>query len=72
MADPLGRHLVDRDARVDVGAGRLLDPDAGQERAAGPRMVARPVQPAVGVDLVEPAEDLDLVLDLLQRLQASG
>ena len=46
MADPLGRHLVDRDTGVNVGAGRLPDPDAGQKRAARPRMVARPVQAA--------------------------
>ena len=69
VADPLGRHLVDRDAGVDVGAGGLLDPDAGQERPAGPRMVAGAVLAADGVELVQPAEDLDLVLDLLQRLQ---
>ena len=72
MADLLGRHLVDRDARVDVRAGGLLDPDAGQERAAGPRMVAGPVEAAVGIHLVQPAQDLDLLLDLLQRLQGPG
>ena len=72
VADPLGRHLVDRDAGVDVGAGRLPDPDARQERAARPRMVARPVQAADGIDVVQSAQDLDLVLDLLQRLQRPG
>ena len=72
VADALGRHLVDRDARVDVGAGRLLDPDARQERSARPGMVARPVQAAVGVDVVESAQDLDLLLDLFQRLQRPG
>ena len=60
MADPLGRHLVDRDAGVDVGAGGFPDADARQEGPTRPRMVARPVQAAVGVDLVEPAQDLDL------------
>ena len=68
MADPLRRDLVDRDARVDIGARGLLGPDAGQEGRAGPRMVARPVLPAGGVDLVQSGDDLDLALDPLQRL----
>ena len=72
VADPLGRHLVDRDARVDVGAGRLLDPDARQEGPARPRVVARPVQAADGVEVVQPAQHLDLLLDLLERLQRPG
>ena len=72
VADPLGRHLVDRDARVDVGAGRLPDPDARQERPARPRMVARPVQAAIGIEVVQSAQDLDLLLDLFQRLQRPG
>ena len=50
----------------------FLDPDARQEGAARPRMVARPVQAAVGIEVVQSAQDLDLVLDLLERLQGPG
>ena len=72
VADPLRGHLVDRDAGMDVGAGRLLHPDAGQERAAGPGMIAGPVRPGGRVDLVESAQDLDMLLDLFQRLKRPG
>ena len=60
--------LVDRDARVDIGAGGLLDPDSGEERRAGAGVVARPVLAAGGVLLVQPGDDLQLVLEPLQRL----
>ena len=71
MSDSLGGHLVDRNPGVDVGAGGLADAHAGQKCAARSRVVAGTVQPAVGVDVVQPAHDLDLVLDLLERLQGA-
>ena len=43
VADVPGDELVDRDAGADVGARGLLDPDPGQERAAGPGVVAAAV-----------------------------
>ena len=69
MTHPLGGHLVDRDPGVNVGAGRLLHPDAGEKRAAGPRMIARPIRAGSGIDLVEAAQDLKMLLDLFKRLQ---
>ena len=45
MPDLIGRNLVDGNARMDVRAGGFLDADAGQERAAGARVVASAVRP---------------------------
>ena len=72
VTHPLGGHLVDRDPGVNVGAGRLLHPDAGQKRAAGPRMIARPVRAGSRIDLVQAAQDLKMLLDLFKRLQRLG
>ena len=68
----LGDDLVDRDAGVDVGPGGLLDPDAGQEGAAGPGVVAGAVAAGGGVEVVEAAEDLDLVLEPAPAAPSSG
>ena len=71
MSDLVGRHLVDGNAGVNVRTGGLLDPDTGQERAAGPRVVAGAVWSGRGVDMVQSGEDLQAVFDVLQRLQSA-
>ena len=53
----LRRDLVDRDAVLDVRARGLARVDAGQERAAGARVVARPVAERVAVLVREAGED---------------
>ena len=68
VADLAGDDLVDRDARVDVGAGGLADADAGEERAAGAGVVAGSVGAGGGVHVVETGDDLDAVFDRFQRL----
>ena len=55
----------------DVG-GALLEPDAGQERAVAARMIAGAVRAAVGRLVVQPAQDLDQLLDRLQRLERAA
>ena len=64
----LRRHLVDRRADLNVGPGRLLRPATGQERRAGPGMIAGPVGPGGGVDVVEPGDHLQLVAQRGERL----
>ena len=71
MSDPLRRDLVDGYARVNIGSGGLLGADAGQVSRTGSGVVARSVLAAGGVDLVEPGDDLHLVLDPLQRLHGA-
>ena len=68
MPDLIGRHLVNRNARVYVRAGGFLDADAGQERATGAGVVACAVRPGRRVDMVQAAEDLQALFDVLQRL----
>ena len=53
MPDLIGRNLVDGNARMDVRAGGFLDADAGQERAAGARVVTGAIRPGGGVDMVQ-------------------
>src|SRR5947207_13491125 len=68
MPDLIGRNLVDRNARMDVRPGGFLDADTGQECATGARVVACAVWPWSGVDMVQAAEDLQALFDVLQRL----
>ena len=59
MADVLGRHLIDRWAKLDIGAGRLLRPATGEQRRAGPGMIAGAVAAGCGVDVVQARDDLN-------------
>ena len=63
--------LVDGDPGVDIGRA-LLEPNAGQERAVAARVVAGAVGPALGRLMVQPAQDLDQLLDRLQRLEGAA
>ena len=63
------RHLVDRDAVVDVRTGGLARVDARQVRAAGARVVARPVAERVAVLVGEAGDDHDPLAIGLERLQ---
>src|SRR5438034_10608004 len=71
MPDLIGRNLVDGNARMNVRAGGFLDADAGQERATGAGVVARAVRPGRRVDMVQAAEDLQALFDVLQRLHGA-
>ena len=51
--------------------GRLLHAHAGEERAAGAGVIAGAVRAGRGVDVVQPAEDLELVLHRRQRLHGA-
>ena len=68
VADAVGHHLVDRRPGLEHG-GALLEADAGQERAVGPRVVAAAVRAADGGLVVETLEDLQDLLVLLERLE---
>src|SRR5262245_56175820 len=68
MPDLVGRNLVDGDTRVNVRAGGFFDADAGQERATGAGVVTGAVRARRGVDVVQPAQDLQAFFDVLQWL----
>src|SRR5260370_8204222 len=72
MADLLRDDLVNRDAGANVRAGRFLHPNAGQERAAGARVIAGAIRTGGGVDMVQAAENLELMLHLRQRLHRTA
>ena len=45
MADLIGRHLVDRNAGVNIGPRGLANAHAGEERAVGAGMIAGAIGP---------------------------
>ena len=71
MPNLIRHHLINGNARVNVRARRLLHAHAGQERAAGSRVIARAVRAGRGVDVIQSAEDLQLMLHLRQRLHGA-
>ena len=68
-ADVLRGDLVDRDAVLDVGAGRLLRVDAGEVAGRRARVVAGAVAERVGVLVREAAQARASVAERLERLQ---
>ena len=72
MADVLGRDLIDRRAQMNIGAGRLLRPAAGEQRCAGPRMIAGAVVAGRGIDVVETGDDLNLILERRRAVPSSA
>ena len=69
MADVPRGELVDRHAGLNIRAGRLANANAGQKAAAGAGVVAGTVGAGRGVFVVQPAEDLQPVLQLGERRQ---
>ena len=67
MADLVGHHLVDGHAGLDVRARGLLDAHAGEEGAAGARVIARAIGPGLRADVGEARDDLEWL-----RTLASG
>ena len=51
MADLVGHHLVDGNAGADVRARGLLDAHAGEEGAAGARVIAGAIGPGIGAEI---------------------
>jgi hypothetical protein len=72
MADLIRRDLIDGDAGLDVRPGGLLHAHAGEEGAAGARVVARAIGTGRGIDVVHAAEHLQLVLHGSKRLHGAG
>ena len=68
MADLLGGDLIDRNARVNIGPRRFAHPHAGEERSIGPGMVAGAIGSRRGVNVIQPAQHLHVVFQILQRL----
>ena len=62
-------NLIDGNAGLDVGARGLLHAHTGEERAAGPRVIAGTVGTGRGVHVVHAAEHLKLVLHGRERLE---
>ena len=63
----LRHHLVDGNAGVNVRARGLLDAHAGQEGAAGARVIAGAIGPGVGAQVLQPADDLELFVHVRER-----
>ena len=72
MSDLLRRDLIDRNTGVNVRAGRLFDANAGEKRAAGTRVIACPIRSRGGIDVIQAAENLQLILHPLERLHRAG
>ena len=68
VADLAGHHLIDRNARPDLGRA-LVEPHPGQKDAVAARMVAGAVFSALRVGVIKPAHHLQLVLQGRERLQ---
>ena len=69
VPDMLSDHLIDRNASVNIGAGRFLDANACQKCAIGPRVVAGSISSGSRIDMVKPGENLDPVLNGFERLE---
>ena len=69
VADLVRDDLIDGDAGLDVRAGGLLHAHAGEERAAGARVIACAVGAGRGVHVVHATEHLELMLHGRERLQ---
>src|SRR5262249_20832644 len=72
MADLVGDELVDRNAGMDVGAGRFAHAHTGEERAIGAGVIARAVGTGGRVYVIQAGEDLNVLLERLQRLHGLG
>ena len=68
MANLLGSHLIDRNAGVNIGPGRLAHSHAGEKRSVGPGMVAGAIGSRRGINVIQPAQHLHAVFQILQRL----
>ena len=62
MANLIGGHLIDRNARVNIGPRRLANSHAGEERAVGAGMIAGAVGTRCGIDVIQAAEHLHVLL----------
>ena len=69
LADDRRRHLVDRRARLDVGAFGLLRPDAAQPRGADARVHAAAFAQVLGALVREAADDDDVIAERFERLE---
>ncbi len=67
MPDLVRHHLVDGNAGANVRARRLLDAHAGEEGAAGARVIAGAVGPGVGAQVRKAADDLELFVHIRER-----
>ena len=68
MANLLGGHLIDRNARVNIGPRRFAHPHTREKRSVGPGMVACAIGSRRGVNMIQPAQHLHAVFQILQRL----
>ncbi len=71
MSDLAGHHLIDRGARINVGAGCFLNANTRQKCTARSRVIAATIRARVGAKVLQPGNDLQLMLDFLQRLQSA-
>src|SRR5678815_3315666 len=69
MPDLIRHHLVDGNAGANVRPSRLLDAHPGEERAAGARVIAGTVGSGVGTQVLQPADDLELLVHVRQWRQ---
>src|SRR5262245_17091881 len=67
MTDLPGRDLIDGNAKLQPGPHRLPGVAAGEERRAGPGMVAGAVSPVVGGVMGQPGDDLEAPLQVRHR-----
>ena len=65
----LGGDLINRDARVNVGAAGLLAMHAGEVRGSGAGMVPRAVTECFGLFMIEPRKQGKVLSEWLERLQ---
>ena len=72
MTDLVRHDLIDGNAGVDVCARGFFDANASEKSSAGARMITGAVRAGSGVDVVQAAENLDLILHRSQRLHRAG
>ena len=72
MPDLVRHDLIDGNAGVDVCARGFFDANACQKRSAGARMITGAVRAGSGVDVVQAAQNLDLIFHRSQRLHRAG
>ncbi len=68
MTNLIGGHLIDRNAGVNIGPGRFANAHAGEERAVGAGMITGAVGAGCGIDVIQAAQHLHVLLQILQRL----
>ena len=68
MADLTGDDLVDRNANPNISRA-FVQPDAGQENTIAARVIAAAIGPAIGTQVIQTAEDLQVLPDFFQWLE---